>query len=203
MSRSDLLQDLDYVRTLAEEGRTAPLIGGAHLVALGGLTALAYVGHWAIGAFGAPTFSYPALWVGYGVAMAIAGGILEKRADAKPGASAIGNRADRAVWTASTIALIAWVVGCVLNAQLRGDMALVDWIAPGAFMAYGMALMTTSLIAKDAVLRVAGVLAMLIGAGLIVLVGQPVLYLAAAAGVVICTVAPGVIQMAREPKTMV
>lgn len=46
MTKDELAQDLAYVRTLAEEGRHAPLIGGPFLVLSGLLLSVAYTLQW-------------------------------------------------------------------------------------------------------------------------------------------------------------
>jgi hypothetical protein len=47
MTRDEMLADLAYARTLAEEGRQAPLVGGAYLIFFGVLIALCYLIQWA------------------------------------------------------------------------------------------------------------------------------------------------------------
>ena len=44
----ELAAQLGYVRTLAEEGRNTPLVGGPFLVLLGIVLSAAYVLHWAL-----------------------------------------------------------------------------------------------------------------------------------------------------------
>jgi hypothetical protein len=48
MTRDEMLADLAYARTLAEEGRHAPLLGGAYLVFWGLLNAAAFAAQFAI-----------------------------------------------------------------------------------------------------------------------------------------------------------
>ncbi len=48
MTRDEMLADLAYARTLAEEGRNAPLLGGAYLLFWGALNSIAFFAHWAV-----------------------------------------------------------------------------------------------------------------------------------------------------------
>jgi len=48
MSREDLLNDLEYVKTLAEEGATTPLLGGRFGLMWGVLMTITFFLHWAI-----------------------------------------------------------------------------------------------------------------------------------------------------------
>jgi len=48
MTRDQAAEDLAYVRTVAEEGQQAPLIGGVYLVLFGVLLSVGYVLHWSL-----------------------------------------------------------------------------------------------------------------------------------------------------------
>ena len=47
MTREEMLADLAYARTLAEEGRHAPLLGGPYLLFWGALNAVAFAAQFA------------------------------------------------------------------------------------------------------------------------------------------------------------
>lgn len=206
MSPRDLADDLAYVRTVAEEGRQAPLLGGSWLVFWGVLTAAAWVAQWALLtgrlADGAG-WSFAALWAGYGVAAGLGMALLRRRLRDRPGQAAIGNRVERAVWVAAAWALLAITTGAIGRMALAGDYRAPDAIAVAAFAIYGLALMTTAGIAKETWLAAFAFLSFIIAAILGVYLISTWFYLAAAAGVVLVLVLPGVILLNREPATTV
>lgn len=206
MTREQLLDDLTYARTLAEEGRHAPLIGGAFLILFGVLLAIAWTAHWALitGHFGdLPPSTVGMIWVGYGIAAGISAPLVSANVRKKPGGTAIGNRIDRAVWQGSAIAILAVVVGTLLSSALRGDMQAPNAIMAAAFGVYGVALTTTAKLASKPWLAWFGYLAFVLSAVLWAFANEPWAYLLAAASAVIVLITPGVMMMRREPRETV
>jgi hypothetical protein len=202
MTHADLSQDLAFVRQVAEEGRNAPYIGGPELVGFGGVTALAFAGHWAIGTFGIVPWAFIGLWVSYGIVMGLMGRTLRARARAQalPGAGAISNRVDGLVWSAVTYALAATVIGTLIQAALIKDPIVVNWIVPASLALYGVALLTTGRFCGLRTLVIAALLAFLASIGLTILVNDANLYLYGALAVVISMVVPGALLSARPSK---
>ncbi len=206
MTRDQMLDDLAYARTLAEEGRHAPLIGGAFLVLFGALLAITWTAHWALttGQFGATLpFNPGVIWVGFGVAVGVGVPWVSASVRKKAGGSAIGNRTDRAVWQAGSGAIFAVVAGTLLAAVLRGEHHAPDAIMAACFGFYGIALTTTARIAGVRWLGGFGLLAFVFSAALWAFNSEPWAYLLAAAAAVIVLIAPGVIIMRHEPSTIV
>jgi len=205
MAREDLLQDLAYARTLAEEGRHAPLLGGAHLLFWGVLNATAFTAHWAMreGLLGLGDWGFALIWAIYGV---IAGcGIvwLRVRVRDKPGLSAIGARAEAAIWLGAGAAIMAVVAGSLGRLVLDGDPTAPNAIFGAAFALYGAALMAVSRMAEQGWMRGFGGLSLLIAALLCLFANQSWAYLLAAAGSVLVLVAPGFVLLRREPSAVV
>ena len=117
MTREEMLSDLAYARTLAEEGRHAPLVGGSYPVFFGVLLALCYGAQYAIlsGALAVPTNTIGLIWAGFGVLATVGSIVLGKRVGALPGGAAISNRVDRAVWQGVVIAILVVVIGTILR----------------------------------------------------------------------------------------
>lgn len=203
MTRSEALEDLAYIRALAEEGRTAPLLGGGHLAAFGVLTTAAYLGHWAVLTFEAPSGAFAAIWGGYGIAMAIASALMGRRVRGKPGGGAFGNRVERTVWFAAGLAIGAVAVGAAVRSVMQNSGAEMDLLAPTVFAAYATGLLTTGRIADDRMLTIAAALAYLVAAAAVALIATPTLYLVTAAGAFATLVVPGVILLRREPSEVV
>jgi len=203
MTRSEVLQDLEYVRALAEEGRSAPLLGGGHLAAFGALTGLAYLCHWSVLTFELEPVAFGAGWGGYGLLMAIAGALMDRRARGKPGGGAIGNRVERTVWFAAGMAIFAVFAGAAIRSIAKGSGAEMDLLAPTVFAAYATGLLTTGRIVGDRVMIGAAILAYTVAAGAVALLHTRELYLVTAAGAFATLVVPGLILIRREPSEIV
>lgn len=214
MTRDDALSDLDYVRTLAREGRQAPLLSGRFFVIWGGLGIAALLVHWA-----ALTGRLPGLadgrialiWVGYGLVGALLSALAGRAVAAKPGASSIGNRASGAVWSASTAIIFGFAAGAVLRNLAASELGwpvaplleLFDVILVVAFACYAISFWVTAAIGQVGWMQLASAASFLAMLASLVLVGQPILYLFAAGFLVVVAIGPGVALMLAEPKSVV
>jgi hypothetical protein len=206
MSRHDIQQDIDYVRTLAEEGRQAPMVGGRIMVFWGTLASLTLIAHWAIvqGLVPVPLSALLWIWVGMSVVGGLATLALGASLNRAPGASAANNRAASAIWSAMGVAMLAVFLG-VLTAVMGLGAPLVVWnVLPGAALAlYGMAYLSAAFLHRDGLQIFAGVAALMAAAGTLALLQSRDAYLVAALGVTVSTLLPGLIYLAREPKLTV
>jgi hypothetical protein len=97
---SALRDDLSYMRELAEDGRTAPSLGGTILVSAGVVFAIASVGQWTL-ASGAIVASPWASAIVWGAALAVflvSLVIFRLSMRGRPGTNALGSRAAGAAW---------------------------------------------------------------------------------------------------------
>lgn len=204
MTREDIMQDLAYARTLAEEGRQAPLIGGAYLVLFGVLLTVAWTAQFFV-------MSRPdlhdawsgAIWMGFGLLAPIGIFALRARTRSLPGGSSVGNRVDRTVWQGVAIAIMAVVAGTVLRSIFTDDFRVTDAIMAAGFALYGVALYVTASLSSQGWLRAFAWLAWAISATLWFYLGAAWAYLFAAAGAVLVLLIPGVVLMMREPSKVV
>lgn len=205
MTREEMLADLAYARTLAEEGRHAPLLGGPHLLFWGLLNAAAFAAQYAIleGALPLEGSSFATLWISYGVIAAIGMAFLRARTRNKPGLTAIGTRAERAFWTGASAALIAIVVGSIARMLITGDPTAPNAIFGAAFGLYGAALIGTAALSEQAWLRTFGVLAALVAGVLCLFANQNWAYLVASLGSLLVLAWPGIVLLKREPSAIV
>jgi hypothetical protein len=206
MTREELMQDLAYARTLAEEGRHAPLLGGAYLMFWGGLNALAFVGHfsilegylpWAGGA------AFPLLWLSYGAVAGIGMYFLRRRTSTLPGLTTIGTRAERAMWGGAALALFAVVFGSIARMIADQDPAAPNAIVGAAFALYGAVLFGVAVLSEQIWLKRFGWLSIAIAASLCLFANENWAYLIAATGSILVLFWPGVILLRREPSTIV
>lgn len=205
MTREEMLSDLAYARTLAEEGRHAPLIGGAYPVFFGVLLMLCYGAQYAVlsGMLDAPGQTIGWVWIGFGALAAIGSVILGKRVRALPGGAAISNRVDRAVWQGVVAAILVVVIGTILRGVLQNDYTAPNAIVASGFGLYGVAIYATATLSGETWLRGFAVLSWVVSGVIWFFLGEPWVYLIAAIASVAVLIVPGVIMIQRQPKTLV
>lgn len=206
MTRDEMLADLAYARSLAEEGRHAPLLGGSNLLFWGVLNAVAFSGQWAILEGHLPFAggaSFAVLWLGFGLVAAVGMTLLRMRTCAKPGHTAIGTRAERAVWTGAGWALMAIVLGSIARMIMTSDPSAPNAIIGAAFALYGAALFATASLSEQTWLRGFAWLAVSTALTLCLFANANWAYLVAAAGSLLALAWPGVILLRREPSEIV
>ncbi|MBL8559657.1 MAG: hypothetical protein JNM47_13095 [Hyphomonadaceae bacterium] len=206
MSPREIAEDLDYVRTLAEEGRHAPLLGGSFLMFWGALNAVAWSLHWGLVnelIVANPQWHFGALWGSYGVVAGFGSALLSNRIKSKPGMSSLGNRVERAAWAGSGIGTGAIVIGAILHMAVSRDTTSPDVIVPAAFALYGGALMVTSIVTQEKWLGGFAFLSFGLSVVLGAFLSAPWFYLAGAAGSVATLLVPGIALLRKEPSTTV
>ncbi len=206
MTREELLQDLAYARTLAEEGRHAPLLGGAYLVFWGVLNAVAFAAQFAILTGLLPLAggaAFAVLWISYGVVAFIGMMLLRNRTRAKPGLTAIGARAERALWSGAAIAVMAVAIGSIARMFIAGDIAAPNAILGAAFALYGAALFGTASLSEQTWLRGFSWLSVGVALNVCMFANYSWVYVIAAVGSLLALVLPGIILMRREPSPIV
>jgi hypothetical protein len=206
MTRDELLSDLNYARTLAEEGRHAPLLGGAYLVFWGVLNAAAFGAQYAIIEGVLPMAgggAFAALWVSYGVVAAVGMTLLRMRTRTKPGLTAIGTRAERALWTGAGIAVMAVVIGSIARMFMAGDTSAPNAILGAAFALYGAALFGTASLSEQTWMRGFGWLSVGVALSVCMFSTYGWVYVIAAIGSLLALAWPGLILLRREPSAIV
>lgn len=202
MTRDEMLSDLAYARTLAEEGRSAPLLGGAHLSFWGVLVAIAFTGQWAILEGRLPYFggaAFASLWMSFGVAAAIGAVLLRQRIGSKPGLTTIGARTEHAVWSAAGFAIFAVVVGSLARMVMTQDPTAPNAIPGAAFALYGAALFATAEISGHVWLKRFAWLSFSAALTLCLFANENWAYLVGAAASLLVLLVPGIILLRREP----
>jgi len=207
MNNKSMVDDLDYLRTLAEAGERAPLLGGRFYLLWGVLITFAYSAHYAIvtGSMGALNW-LGVLWIGV-VAIGLAAQFVMIRGLVKsrvPGSGSAGNQTSMHVWQFAGVAMFALFAGLIGKVSLGfGTPIEFDWSIPVVFALYSMAMGTSGAMAKSKTLTNAAYLAALVFAGAILLVGRPELYLLAAMGMVLTAIVPGLVLLRDEPSQTV
>lgn len=203
MTREELLQDLAYARTLAEEGRQAPLIGGGYLILFGVLLTIAYCTQYAVLAGSLPTYIIGFTWMSFGVLAGVGCFLLSSRVRQLPGGSSVANQADRSVWNGVAIAIICVVIGCIARGITTNDFTAPNAIMAAGFGMYGIALYTTASMSAEKWLRAFAWIAWLTSIALWYFIDQGWAYLIAAGAAVVVLIVPGAMLIRREPRAVV
>jgi hypothetical protein len=206
VTREDILQDLAYARSLAEEGRHAPLLGGAYLVFWGLLNAAAFAAHWAVLEGRLPYAggaAFAAVWISYGVIAGIGMALLKQRIRQKPGLTSIGVRAEGAMWRGAAVAILAIVLGSLARMIVSDDNTAPNAIFGAAFALYGAALYGTACLSQQIWLKAFAWLSFAVAATLCLFANESWAYLTAALGSLLVLLAPGLMLMRREPSNIV
>jgi hypothetical protein len=202
MTREDVLQDLAYARSVAEEGRRAPLLGGPYLTFWGVLNALAFTAQWGILQGLLPFaggLSFFLLWFGYGLVALLGMTLLRMRTRSKPGLTTIGARAEKALWNGAAIALFAVVLGSIGRMAMTSDPTAPNVILGAAFALYGAALFGTASLSQHTWLRGFGWLSASVALTLSLFANADWAYIIAAVGSLLGLTLPGLILLKREP----
>ncbi len=206
----DLASELAYVRTLAEEGATAPLVGGFYYVLWGGLMSAAalLVYAFAIDLLPAGRIGYFLPWIVAGVIGWVLSFTWGRRAAVKPGAMTIGNRTAQSVWfSVGVFMTLLWVTLMVVHDNFTAygvpRYFLFSLMFPVAFGVYGVAFFATATAAKLLWLRWFAYLAWGFSVISLFLLTSPHQFLAGGVGCFATAALPGVLLMRREPGNIV
>ena len=196
------VDDIRYVRTLAEGGAHAPLLGGRFMIWWGALLTAAYVTHHLAltGRIGNGPEVFGLLWAAFAIAGVVGHCVLIRAMSPKAGGGSAGNRASRFVWLAASFAIGSMVAGTTALAMQGAGPAAFDWIVPVAFAVYACALLSTGGLARDPVSLAAGAGAVAMVGLFTALILTQDRYLIAAAGVLLTVLVPGLILFRAEPR---
>lgn len=206
MTNADIIDDLDYVKTLAEEGRNAPLLGGRVGLWWGILLCVALFVHWMIatGRLDVPPQSFAFLWIGFAVVGMIGSTILSRTLSGKPGVTSATNRVAYAIWTGNTVFLFVYGFSAGLSAGFGyNDFSIMNTMMPVAFGLYGLTAYVTSKISGERWLMIPGLIALAFVPLSLFMLTSPNLFLVAIAGIVMTIIIPDIIHLRREPKSIV
>lgn len=206
MTKSDILSDLDYVKTLAEEGRHAPSLGGRMGVWWGILLCLTLFTHWLIvtGRVSWPEPSIGLIWIAFGVIGGIGSSLLVRTLRGKPGASAANNRMANALWTGNTILLFLFGLSAGFSAGFGvNTFEIMNIMMPIAFGLYGLTAYVMYRLTGEKIQLLTAVIGFAFVPLTLFMLSSSNLFLVAILGVVMTILIPDAINLRREPKTVV
>lgn len=143
--------DIAYVRKLADEGRSAPLVAGPILVAAAIIFGAANIGQYLLLAdiIDAGVWAPLWLWIGAGLIFAVALFILCRRIDASPGAQSTVNKAVGAAWSGIGVGIFAIWMGLMGIGFTTGLWSIMMAMPVVVFAAYGSAWLVSGAMAKS------------------------------------------------------
>lgn len=197
--------DLAYIRTLAEDGRHAPLLGGRFLAWWGAITTLAYGSHYCVikGFFGLPMNALTVLWLTFVVVGCAGHAILARTMPRdKPGMASAGNRVEAAVWMIGGWTLFAYFAAAAGRALFTGDFSIFSQSLPVVFAVYAIGQFTSGAIAGNSILKVAAMGALMMVALGVWFEDTAEIWAVAGIGAMLTVCIPGLFQILKEPKSI-
>ncbi|MDP1737029.1 MAG: hypothetical protein Q8L23_06280 [Caulobacter sp.] len=196
-----LKDDIAFMKALAQEGGSAPLLGGSILVAAGLIFGGASVVHWAVltGILAVTPWAFPILWVAALGLFLVTLTILNRRLRGKPGAGTPGNRAAGTAWAAVGWTIFAISLSLMIIA-IRAQSEIPMLVFPSLILGlYGMG---WSVAAAMSGKRWIWLTAIGSYAGALVVAWfaiDPVVYLVYGAALLLLATLPGYVLMRQEP----
>lgn len=200
-----LKDDIAFMRALAEEGRTAPPLGGA-IMALAGLAfGIASLGQWAIvtRVLAVPISWLLGLWLG-ALLVFLAGLVVARgKLAGKPGAFSPANTANGAVWQGIGMAIFFTFAAMTAAAWKTHDIMLLNFSPSIILLFYGVGWTLGAAMSGQKWMRLCTWGSFAAAVGVAFLIDSPAQYLAYAAALFLLATLPGVMLMRQEPSDIV
>ena len=206
MDRSPLADDIEFVRQMAEEGASAPSLGGRFSVWWGSLVTIALTCHWATitGQFPLKDNMVAVIWVVMAIVGTIGTIILGMMMTDKPGQSAPGNRTESAVWPVISGGIFLYATSIGFAVALRDQPTLLfNTIIPMAFILHAVGAAVAGTLYRRSTPWLVVAASLIIAALSMFWIDRAEIYLLAAAGVVFTQIIPGLFDLRAEPKSVV
>lgn len=191
-----LQADIGFLKAVAEEGRTTPVLGGSILVAAGAVYGVASLLHWAIltGLIAAPPWAFAVVWFGATVLFLGVLRLLDGRlSPAKSRTTA--NRVAGLAWQGVGWTIFALVASTAL-VSWRANSAIPTLLLPSVILAlYGLGWSVVAAVSRTGWIWLTAASAY---AGAIIVAAfctSPAVFLMFAAALVLLAIAPGVTLM--------
>jgi len=196
---SKLQSDIDYIKSLAEEGGKGPLRNGATLFWAGLLYGLASVAQYAMIMGWLPKSSAVSvtIWFGASILFGILAFILcFGRMRVK---GSVGNRASASAWSAVGIGIVAFIACVAIIANIYQTFEPMSYLmAPVILLLYGMGWWVSALVSGMNWLKLVSLGCFAAAPAISFLAGQPIQMLAYAGCLFLFAMVPGLVLMRAE-----
>lgn len=203
MTKNEILDDIAYARTIAEQGAKTPLLGGSISLMWGLMVVVTLTLHGLtlIEKLPLPPQHVGLLWMIYGL-LGTAGSIyLGRKIDNQPGAKSHVNQVGEALAYSMGIMMVAYAITTVFMVVGKGmPVFLYNTIIVFAFALTTINLAVLARLTQQQYMKAAAVLS---GAATVmsyVLVQSPYVYFFAALSIVFVQIIPSIIGLRNEPK---
>lgn len=203
MSHDTLKDDISYMRRLAEQGRSGPILGGTFLAAAGLVFGGTCFLHWAAatGRLPIPGHDLMNLWWGAFVVFAVIWLALFFRLRARAAASASSSNAAFGIaWTAGGIGIVVAVITTAITARVMHAPQIQELNASLVFAFYGTAWGVSAALARRAWMLFVAAAAFVAAPVLAYLTGTDVQLPAMGIALLLTLFVPGVRMMMEEPR---
>ena len=193
--------DIAYMRSLAHEGRHAPLLAGPILVTAAIVFGGASIGQWALQsrAFNASPWAQLWLWIASAIIFTVALIALIGRMKHKPGYSSAGNKAVGAAWEAVGYGIfVTWLALVALSVK-TGNWSWMAMMPTTVLVAYGSAWMIGAAMTRTRWMSFTALAAYTGAVAVAWFIGSALIYLVFAVVLMAIALVPGIILMRQEP----
>jgi hypothetical protein len=198
-------EDLAFIKTLAQEGRRAPLMSGRFLLSAGLVYGVTSLVAWAITIrlIDVPLDWLAGLWLGVTIVFVPSTRLLGRFVVNRPGLTAANNRAAFAVWQGLGFALTSMLVAaCAISAIVKTPIVFA--VFPSIVLAvYGMAWWLAAAVSDLNWLRWTALGCFVSAVLIALLIESTAIYLAYAAALFAFLALPGWLLMRAEPAALV
>ena len=195
-----IADDLAYLKTLAEEGRAAPVLAGPYMALGGGVFGITSVVAYAIQTriLPLPAPALGGIWLASGLVFALALPLLNRRTLTRPGGASNLNETIGTVWTQAGITISVLFVALIVAGYRTADWGVFN-VFPSIILAlYGLCWMAAAHIGRTGWLRRVGVGSFIASVAMATVAGGPLLWLAYAIALFALALAPGLLLMRQE-----
>jgi energy-converting hydrogenase Eha subunit A len=200
-----LKDDIAFMKALAQEGSSVPLLFGGNMVAAGLIFGAGSVGHWLIatGILQVSDWAYLINWLGAGALFGVVCTLLIRRASRRPGYSAGVNKATGSAWSGVGFAIFAMWLGMTAYGYRTGQWEVMNIFPTVIFALYGAAWMVAGDMTGKAWIKLVA-LGSFAGAVLMGFMSGTTQQMLGYAGCLfLLAVVPGLVLMRQEPTDLV
>ncbi len=200
-----LRDDIAFMKALARDGSTTPLLFGGVMVAAGLIFGAGSVGHWMIdtGVLQVPDWAYLVNWLGAAAVFGVVCTLVLRRAKSQPGYSSGVNKATGAAWSGVGFAIFAMWLGMMAFAYRTGNFEVMNIFPVIIFAVYGAAWSVAGAMSGKAWINVVALASFAAAVGMGFLSGASAQMLGYAGCLLLLAVLPGLILIRQEPADIV
>jgi hypothetical protein len=197
--------DIAYMRSLAQEGRHAPLLAGPILITAAIVFGGASLGQWALQSdvLDISPWAQLWLWIGSGAVFAVALTMLIGRMKGKPGINSAGNKAVGAAWSGVGYGIFVTWLALVALSFKTGNWSWMAVMPTTVLVAYGSAWMIGAAMTKTRWMSVTALAAYAGAVAVAWFIDSAMIYPVFTVVLMAVALVPGIILMRQEPSEIV